>query len=303
MQSWMSVASLDRADGRRRVPEWVSAQWRRPDARLLMVGADGQVATNASADEPLGVPTSGPYHGQTHIFLGLVNGVPWFAMEGPIPGASTSLRRLGAVLQGAALEVTVGALALTAWHRLEPHCSGCGARTRVAAGGHTRRCPVCGRVEFPRQDPAVIVAVTDPDDRILLGRQAGWDAGRMSVLAGFVDPGESLEQAVHREVFEESGVRLDEVRYFASQPWPFPRSLMVGFVARAASAVLAIDRDEIEDAAWFSRAQLAEALAAQRLVMPGKASIAHRLITEWRDARTADRVHRDDDFRVDQQAP
>lgn len=284
MQSWMSVASLERADSRRRVPEWISAQWRHPNARLLMVDGHGQVATDDSVSEPLGVPTQGPYNGQTHIFLGLVDGVPWFAMEGPIAGPSASLRRLGAVTQGAALEITVGALALTAWHRLEPHCPGCGARTRVAAGGHTRRCPVCGRVQFPRQDPAVIVAVTDPDDRILLGRQASWDAGRMSVLAGFVDPGESLEQAVHREVFEESGVRLGDVRYVASQPWPFPRSLMVGFVARAGSAELAIDRDEIEDAAWFSRAELAEALDAQRLVLPGQASIAHRLITDWQDA-------------------
>lgn len=282
MHSWLSVASLDRADGRRRVPEWVSAQWRRPDAQLLIVDAEGRVATDASASRPVGVPTQGEYNGQVHIFLGLVDGVPWFTMEGRVPGPSASLRRLGAVTTGAVLELVVGALALTTWHRLEPHCPACGARTRVAAGGHVRRCGVCGRTQFPRQDPAIIVAVTDPDDRILLGRQATWDEGRMSVLAGFVDPGESLEQAVHREVFEESGVLLDEVRYFASQPWPFPRSLMVGFVARARSADLAVDHDEIEHAAWFSRAELEAALVEQRVFMPGEASIAHGLITAWR---------------------
>lgn len=286
MHSWLSVASLDRADSRRRVPEWISAQWRRPDAQLLIVDAEGRVATDASASRPVGVATQGDYNAQTHIFLGLVDGAPWFTMEGAVPGHGATLRRLGAVTRGAALELTVGALALTAWHRLEPHCSACGARTRVSAGGHVRRCGGCGRTQFPRQDPAVIVAVTDPDDRLLLGRQASWDAGRMSVLAGFVDPGESLEQAVHREVFEESGVVLEEVRYFASQPWPFPRSLMVGFVARARSAALAIDRDEIEDAAWFSRAELAAALAEQRVVMPGEASIAHVLITAWQRRAT-----------------
>ncbi|WP_432557973.1 NAD(+) diphosphatase [Granulicoccus sp. GXG6511] len=281
MHAWMSEASLDRADNRRKVPEWVSAQWRRPGARLLLVDSDGQVATDETGSGPAGVPTSGNYNAQLHTFLGLVDGIPWFTTEGPIIGPSASLRHLGAVTGGAALELTVGAVALTAWHRLEPHCSGCGARTRATAGGLTRRCPVCGRVQFPRTDPAVIVAVIDPDDRILLGRQSSWDPGRMSVLAGFVDAGESLEQAVHREVFEESGVRLREVRYFGSQPWPFPRSLMVGFVADSVSAELTIDRDEIEEAAWFTRADLAADLAEGRVIMPGKASIAHRLITAW----------------------
>ncbi|HHV19993.1 MAG TPA: NAD(+) diphosphatase [Propionibacterium sp.] len=281
MQSWGSEAVLDRADNRRKVPEWVSAQWCRSGAQLLVVDAEGQVATDETMSRPQGVPTSGNYNAQIHTFLGLVDNVPWFTAEGPVTGPRASLRHLGAVSGGAALELVVGAVALTAWHRLEPYCPGCGARTRAAAGGVTRRCPACSRVQFPRTDPAVIVAVIDPDDRLLLGRQASWDRGRMSVLAGFVDAGESLEHAVHREVFEEAGVRLREVRYFGSQPWPFPRSLMVGFVADAASSDITIDRVEIEEAAWFSRAELASALAEDRVRMPGPASIAHRLITAW----------------------
>ena len=283
MQAWGAQAVLDRADNRRRVPEWVLAQWQRPDARLLIVDRGGLISTDTAAREPVGTPTRGEFSGQRHLFLGLVQGVPWFVTEGEIPGPSASLRRLGAVASGAALELAVGAVALTTWHRLEPHCPGCGARTRIAAGGSTRRCPLCGQVQFPRQDPAVIVAVIDPDDRILLGRQPTWEPGRMSVLAGFVEAGESLEQAVHREVHEEAGVSLGRVRYVGSQPWPFPRSLMVGFVAWATRPDITIDPEEIESARWFTRAELHEALASHDVLMPGQASIAHQLITAWQN--------------------
>ncbi|MDO5682144.1 MAG: NAD(+) diphosphatase [Propionibacteriaceae bacterium] len=281
MQSWMSEASLDRADNRRKVPEWVSEQWRRPEAQLLLVDAEGHIATNEEVTGPRGVAPEGDYDAERHTFLGLVEGVPWFTTEGSVTGARASLRHLGAVAVGAGLELAVGAVALIAWHRLEPYCPGCGALTTVTSGGLTRRCSECKRVQFPRTDPAVIMAVIDDQDRILLGRQASWDDGRMSVLAGFVDAGESLEQAVHREVFEETGVRLGEVRYFGSQPWPFPRSLMVGFVADAVSTDITIDKHEIDEAAWFSRAELAAALSERRVIMPGSASIAHRLITAW----------------------
>lgn len=128
----------------------------------------------------------------------------------------------------------------------------------------------------------MIVAVLDADDRILLGRQASWDPGRMSVLAGFVEAGESLEQAVHREVLEESGLHLADVRYQASQPWPFPRSLMLGFAARALEPTLRLNQREIERAEWYSRDQLADALTDGIVQLPGAASIAHRLITAWR---------------------
>ena len=133
-----------------------------------------------------------------------------------------------------------------------------------------------------RSDPAVIVAVTDADDRLLLGRQPVWAKGRVSVFAGFVEAGESLEQAVHREVFEEVGLRLGPPRYLGSQPWPFPRSMMLGFTARALDTALTLDAREIEAARWYTRGQLETALAHGELTLPMRTSIAHRMITAWR---------------------
>ena len=129
----------------------------------------------------------------------------------------------------------VHAVALENWQRLHRFCSRCGERTVIAAAGHIRRCPACGAEHYPRTDPAVIMLVTDEQDRSLLGRQVHWPEGRFSTLAGFVEPGESMEQSVRREVFEEAGVPVGEVEYVASQPWPFPSSLMLGFMARAVS--------------------------------------------------------------------
>lgn len=281
MEKWRGVGALDRADQLRRDPDWVARQWARWDAQLLRVDSEDRIAADADGTAPRGVRVEGTFDPDRHFLLGLAAGVPWFTTNAEPDGATASLRRIGAVAEGLALELTVGATALTAWHRLEPHCSACGARTAVESGGTNRRCPACGRVHFPRQDPAVIVAVLDPDDRILLGRQPTWAPGRMSVLAGFVEAGESLEQAVHREIHEESGVRLTDVHYFGSQPWPFPRSLMVGFTANAENESLAVARDEIEDAAWFTRAEVDDAVLAGRLTLPGEASIAHRLIKAW----------------------
>lgn len=283
MHTWYAEGALDRADGLRHSVDWVAGQWVRAEARVLHVDDEGRVATDEDANRPVGVRAMGAYDPQRHILLGLSDGAPWFAAPGESDGPAASLRHLGAVCSGVDLEVAVGAVALTAWHRMEPHCSSCGTRTEMTNGGVNRRCPACDRVHFPRQDPAVIVAVLDAEDRILLGRQPTWDAGRMSVLAGFVEAGESLEQAVHREIAEESGVRLGDIRYVGSQPWPFPRSLMVGFVARARSADLRIDQQEIEYASWFTRAELDAALADGTVQMPGAASIAHRLITRWRE--------------------
>jgi NAD+ diphosphatase len=281
VETWLSVGSLDRCDEHRRDADWVAAQWRHPDARLVLVDGNGAVASDPARRALAPVAAQGVYDPGRHLLLGFARGRPWFTSEGQPVGPSATLRQLGAVLTGLELELVVGAVALLVWHRLEPHCSRCGSHTEVRAGGASRWCPNCGSSHFPRQDPAVIVAVIDADDRILLGRQASWDPGRMSVLAGFVEAGESLEQAVHREVLEESGVRLGEVRYHASQPWPFPRSLMLGFVAHAVDSHLRINHDEIETADWYSRDELGHALTAGQLTMPGRASIAHRLITAW----------------------
>ena len=156
----------------------------------------------------------------------------------------------------------------------------CG-RAHFAVAGHLRRCPADTSEHFPRTDPAVIVLIVDGDDRALLGRHPSWGPGRFATFAGFVEPGESLEQAVHREVGEEVGLRLEDVQYVASQPWPFPSSLMIAFSAKAVAGEVRVDGVEIEVARWFSREDLTEAIAAGEVVMPGSASISSRLIEGW----------------------
>lgn len=191
------------------------------------------------------------------------------------------------------LDRTEAALAVTAvslgrWLLEAPFCPACGARTEVLHAGWSRRCPSCGREHFPRTDPAVIVAITnrhDPD-LLLLGSNAAWPDQRYSCFAGFVEAGESLEGAVRREVREEAGVEVGEVRYRASQAWPYPRSLMVGFTAEAVDAGAARpDGEEIVSLRWFHRQEIGDALGGRGdLLLPGPASIAHRLISEWHAA-------------------
>jgi NAD+ diphosphatase len=147
-----------------------------------------------------------------------------------------------------------------------------------------RHCAACGRDHFPRTDPAVIVAVVDPQDRLLLGGQKTW-GNRVSVLAGFVEAGESLEQTIHREIGEEVDVTLSELRYFGSQPWPFPRSLMVAFFGRAEGTNISLDLDEIAYAEWYTRDQLSAKLDAGEVGLPGRSSIAARMIQAWRDGK------------------
>jgi len=150
----------------------------------------------------------------------------------------------------------------------------------VDGGGYVLRCESCDRQQFPRTDPAVILLVTD-GDRVLLGRQGTWPQGRYSTLAGFVDPGESLEQAVAREVKEETAVEVTDVTYFGNQPWPFPSSLMIGFFARAVTTEVGVDGDELEDARWFSRDDLRSGAEAGTLVLPGGISISRSLVEAW----------------------
>jgi NAD+ diphosphatase len=167
------------------------------------------------------------------------------------------------------------------WRRMHRYCGRCGAETEPRKAGHVMVCtnPVCRHEHFPRIDPAIIVLVTD-GERVLLGRQASWPAGRYSTIAGFVEPGESLEDAVVREVAEETGVRVDEVDYHSSQPWPFPSSLMLGFTARAASQEVRLQDEELEDARWFTRSEIAGGTPK----LPPRLSISFRLIEHWFDA-------------------
>ena len=191
------------------------------------------------------------------------------------------LRDVGHALGDRDADLATTAVALAEWHARHPRCSRCGAATRPVQAGWVRRCPDDGAEDYPRTDAAVIMAVTDDADRILLAHGAHWPPHRYSTLAGFVEPGESLETAVRREVGEETGVVVDEVAYVASQPWPFPASLMLGFRAHATTTDVAVDGHELTDARWFTREELTAALGAGEVLLPMRTSIALALIEEW----------------------
>ncbi len=193
-----------------------------------------------------------------------------------------SLRSVGQLLGDRDAGLMTHAVALANWHSVSTHCSRCGTVTEPGTAGHSRRCPADGSEHFPRLDPAVIMLVTDPADRCLLARNARWPEHRVSILAGFVEPGESAEQAVAREVLEETGISVGQVRYLGSQPWPMPHSLMLGFRALAdGGQAIRVDADEIVEAHWFSRAELRASVAAGELLLPPPVSIAHRIIESW----------------------
>lgn len=192
-----------------------------------------------------------------------------------------TLREVGVLLsdRGAGLFATM--LGLANWHASHTHCPRCGARTQPDQSGWIRRCTQDESEHYPRTDPAVIMAVTDDADRLLLARSPHWPEGRLSVLAGFVEPGESLEAAVAREVLEEVGVVVEQVRYLGNQPWPFPSSLMVGFTSRAVDPTLHLDMDEIVEAVWVTRGELREMVRAGRFGVSPSVSIARRIIENW----------------------
>ncbi len=220
------------------------------------------------------------------IFLGLFRNQPAFAVaiggdqEQPFTelGQFEGLRFLGTKLPLDEANLVAHARALVLWHASQLYCGICGSASAPSAGGNSRRClnEDCGREIFPRTDPAVIVLVTE-GDRCLLGRQPGWPEGRYSTIAGFVEPGESLEDAVRREVYEEANVRISAVHYHSSQPWPFPSSLMLGFIADAATTEIRLNDGELEDARWFSR----EELKSDFPKLPFRISIARRLVDHW----------------------
>ena len=275
-------AELDRAPTERRSEEWVAARRSDPRARALQLSErglwidDGRLllATPNGAD----------------VFLGLAGDAPLFASDvgGSEPGDGHPATLREAAVELPAGEAALGAYAasLLSWHRRHRFCSNCGAPTVIADAGHERLCPSCDTHHFPRTDPVVIVRVVDSEDRLLLGRSARWPAGRYSVLAGFVEPGETLEDAARREIREESRVEVEAVSYVASQPWPFPSSLMLGFHAVAATggADPLADGDELEDVRWFTRAEVTDAAAGRgEILLSPPYSIARRLIDGWLD--------------------
>ena len=276
-------AALDRAGARRTDEEWVARQRSHPAARAVVVSEEGPfVDCSSDPCRPALVPL--PRDAPDPVLLGLDAEGPLFAIEGgSVEGARTamSLRDAGARLSQEDGGLLAYAAAILRWHRNHPFCARCGNPTEMAEAGHVRRCPRCDALHHPRTDPVVIMLVHD-GDRALLGRQARWPAGRYSTLAGFVEPGESLEEAVAREVAEEAGVAIGDIRYRSSQPWPFPASLMVGFHARWTGGDPSVGDQELEDVRWFARAEIESARNGQgEIHLPPPQAIARRLIDEW----------------------
>jgi NAD+ diphosphatase len=282
---------------------WLAKAWDEPGTRVLVI-EDGQALArigDRTAELVLISPEEAP--DGTRFLLGVdTDGRAYFGVGGPITGdrkgggdtggggdaagrdprlRRAGLREAGTLLSDRDAGLMTHAVALANWHAVAGFCSRCGNPTKPEMAGHSRRCTVDGSEHFPRCDPAVIMLVTDPDDRCLLARNAQWPPRRVSVLAGFVEPGESAEQAVAREVHEETSVIVSTVTYAGSQPWPMPHSLMLGFRAEATATTISVDDDEIAEANWFSRADLRAALLSGELVMPPSLSISRWLIETW----------------------
>ncbi|MEU0394277.1 NAD(+) diphosphatase [Streptomyces sp. NPDC006208] len=288
-------SGIDREAHNRLDEAWLAAAWSHPTTRVFVVSG-GQALIDDTPDgrtELVMTPAFEAPVTETHrYFLGTdEDGVRYFALQkDALPGRidqsarPAGLREAGLLLSPRDAGLLVHAVALENWQRLHRFCSRCGERTVIAAAGHIRRCQACGAEHYPRTDPAVIMLITDQEDRALFGRQVHWPEGRFSTLAGFVEPGESIEQSVRREAREEAGIEVGEVEYIASQPWPFPSSLMLGFFARIApstSSEIVVDGEEIEEARWFSREDLRAAFESGEVLPPYGISIASRLIERW----------------------
>jgi NAD+ diphosphatase len=277
-------AELDRAGEHRGDPEWVAARRADPAARAVVVGREGiHVAGDRLGLVPLEAGDEG-------VLLGVGAGGPVFAVAADGRRLELlGLREAAATLPQADGGLAAYAAAMLNWHGTHRFCANCGHLTDVREGGHMRQCPNCGRQHHPRTDPVVIMLV-ERGDEVLLGRQAPWPPRRYSALAGFVEPGETLEEAVAREVLEESGVHIGTSRYVSSQPWPFPMSLMLGFIAEWESGEPEVVDQELQDARWFTRAELEEAsredddwetTVAEGLQLPPRLAIARRLVEHW----------------------
>ena len=285
--------TMDRVAVRREDPAWLDDRLQAPTTRFVAVTAGRHpfVRAESGARQPCYLTPSdldGALAGEP-ILLGVHEDIAYFAVDvtespPPFPARVTLLgiREVITDLGHRDSAVLACAKALVHWHRTHRFCGACGRPTTSVRGGHVRRCSDgdCGREHFPRTDPAVITLVID-GDRCLLARRRDWAPGRRSTVAGFVEPGETLEHTVAREVFEEVGIRVGNVSYRGSQPWPFPQSLMLGFWAIAESTDIAVDGDEIAEADWYTPGRIETDTAAGTLILPPFDSISRRLVDDW----------------------
>lgn len=280
MRPGFTGAGLDRADRLRLDEHRLAELAASVEARLLrLAGLDPEL------DEEGRLGWGAMLGAEEHIFLGLRDGAPLFA---PLIRAEPGQRAWSvfALLNRMAADDTAvwgTARSLIEWHNRHLFCGACGSPTRAFRGGWGRRCSGCGLEHFPRVDPVVIM-LAEHDGRVLLGRQPQYPAGRYSALAGFVEPGESIEEAVARELEEEAGLEVGDVRYVASQPWPFPGQLMIACTAQAASDEVTLDTTELEDAIWVDRAGVRAALDGEPeapFIAPPHFAIAHTLLRHW----------------------
>lgn len=296
--TYFSGNPLDRADQLRADSEWLNAQLTSTSSRFLLFTPDLKAVMNISADlKPQYLDSAAVAtmiaQGRPYVFLGLDEGCAHFALQGEeadIPQflkegvKAIDVRSIAFQGDGPHLGIIAQGRSLLAWHGRRSFCSNCGSKNRAIRGGHARVCTnkSCAAEHFPRTDPVVIMLVIDGDD-CLLGRGAAFPTKTFSALAGFVEPGENIEEAVRREVFEETGVHVGQVDYTASQPWPFPSTLMIGCIAQATSREVIIDETELADARWFKRAELEAAMNgdASVLMVPPPLAIAHGLLKHW----------------------
>lgn len=288
------TTALDRMGQRRRDEAWLAERLADPGSRLLPVWRGQNLLRDS--DEPMAAMLDRAAAAQlveaapAIALLGLVGEVAHFAVdvshhqEPPaLPGLRfADLRSVGAIMGREEGGMLAYARGLIHWHQRHRFCGVCGSPTESREAGHMRRCtnPDCAAEHHPRTDPAVIMRI-EHEGRILLGRQKQWPPGMHSVLAGFVEPGESLEDTVRREVAEEAGIPVSDVRYHSSQPWPFPASIMLGFTARALHDRLQVDGEELELARWFTREELLASPENETFRMPRRDSIARRLVDDW----------------------
>jgi NAD+ diphosphatase len=279
----LSRHAHDRIGQHRVDEEWLEGRWADDATRVLLLHA-GKVAVTHDRTAPAYVAPSDAGAGE-RLLLGAEGGTTYFAVlldQAPDGVDLAGLREIATNLDDRDAGLLVHAVGMANWRQTHRHCARCGGLLRPENAGHVLRCERCGVAGFPRTDPAVIMLAVDDGDRCLLAHAKRSPRSRgFSTLAGFVEPGESLEHAVIREVAEETSVRVDTVRYFGSQPWPLPASLMVGFYAHATTTDIVVDGEEIEEARWFSRGELLAAADSGEVLLPGHVSIARRLIEKW----------------------